>query len=410
MFATWLAKDCLLPLAIACVSPPGAPATLTIATSRGETEIVVFTHRRMPSISSAELESVLRVSSVVDAEGWATVLFAGEPFRFLLGAPVLEHRGSLINLASGAYQLGSTLYVPLQWLTDYIPRVFSEGYRYDPLAARFEETGLQPVVPHVTRANPLPAMGRLNRFGLSMTHTVVIDPGHGGADAGNPGKYLSRGVNEKHVTLAIGLELKEALEERGINVIMTRSTDRSVSNARDRRVELSARAAVCIEECTLFISLHIDALPRGPGYTRPSGMHTYIWGGPRTANDRRVANMENAALEYEVDEDYDDIAHILRDLQVNEHQRESSLLAMAVQNAGAAVHPGTDRGVNQSNFHVLREANRPAILIETGYATNRRDAEFLESVGGQRRLARAIADGVVSYLRQYEAKLALNSR
>jgi N-acetylmuramoyl-L-alanine amidase len=53
---------------------------------------------------------------------------------------------------------------------------------------------------------------------------------------------------------------------------------------------------------------------------------------------------------------------------------------------------------------VLTTATRPAILLETGYGTNRSDAQFISSAAGQRALARSIADGIVEYLKRFEAK------
>jgi len=54
---------------------------------------------------------------------------------------------------------------------------------------------------------------------------------------------------------------------------------------------------------------------------------------------------------------------------------------------------------------VLRLATRPAILVETGFATNPHDGEFLASRDGQRRLGEAIADGIIGYLHEYERRL-----
>ncbi len=400
--------------AIGAVCPPStAPTTLVVATSRGESQIPVFEHRGHPALRALQLEAVLPVSSSVGVGEWVTVYFADEPFRFLLDAPLVEHRDEIIHLVGGAYSQADTLYLPLQWLSVIIPSVFSEGYRYDPIAARFEEASLAPVLtrvspPQETRRSiaqdaPGATLSAPNEFGLRLPHAVAVDPGHGGEDQGNPGLYLPRGVREKHITLGLGRELQRALERRDIRVIMTRTND--------RRVDLSDRAAVCVDDCDLFVSIHVDALPRGPGYTQVSGVHTYIWGGSQTDNARRVAAMENRALQYEAvreSQDDDALAYIMRDLQVNEHQRESSVLATAVQLKAAAMHPGEDRGVEQANYAVLRAATRPAILIETGYATSRRDAEFLNSPGGQRVLAEAIAEGILEYLRLYESKI-LNS-
>ena len=99
------------------------------------------------------------------------------------------------------------------------------------------------------------------------------------------------------------------------------------------------------------------------------------------------------------------MSFIFKDLHTNEYLRESALLADAVQSHAARVHPGRNRGVSQARFAVLGAARRPAVLVETGFATNREDAAFLSSATGQQRLAAAIADGVAVYLRQYEDKI-----
>ena len=120
-----------------------------------------------------------------------------------------------------------------------------------------------------------------------------------------------------------------------------------------------------------------------------------------------MAALENDALRFETDKppaDDDPALFILKHLQANEILRESALLAELVQEKVAAVHPGRDRGIQQNRFVVLTTASRPAILIETGYGTNRRDAQFISSSAGQRALAKSIADGIVEYLRRFEAK------
>jgi len=63
--------------------------------------------------------------------------------------------------------------------------------------------------------------------------------------------------------------------------------------------------------------------------------------------------------------------------------------------------------VQQAAFMVLTTARRPAILVETGFATNRTDGAFLASSLGQHKLASAIAEGIVAYLLEFERKLAV---
>jgi N-acetylmuramoyl-L-alanine amidase len=382
--------------------PPAVPATVVVATSRGEISVPVRLDMGHASLSTNALGRMLPVTSRI-IEGWALVAFAGEPFRFLLGAPVMVHQDRVYPLAGGAYALGDTLFVPLQWLAEHVPRVFSEGYRYDATRGRFEELR----VAVAATAAPIPATpGRpaseaARANGLRLAHKVVIDPGHGGTDPGNPGRYLPRGVKEKDVTLALGRNVRDALRRRGVEVVMTRTTDTLIA--------LRERAPMCRADCDLFVSIHVNSLPRRSGYDRVNGIETYFLGDALTEEARRVAAMEDEALRYETGGPREgDIGFIFRDLQTNEFLRESALLADLVQDSGARVHPGRDRGVAQARFTVLATATRPAVLVETGFATNREDGRYLASSEGQRQLARAIADGVVEYLRRYEKKVLVS--
>ncbi len=384
---------------------PAAPTSIVVATARGQAVIPVLVDRGHPVLPVPQLSALLPVTAEQNGE-WATVEFAEVPFRFLLNAPVYEHSGRIYPLVGGAYSARDTLFVPLQWLSNDIPRMFSEGFRYDPYAARFEDARFTPVAT-AESANPStpsylrPAPGSAaERNGFRILHRVVVDAGHGGRDPGNPGKYLPRGVNEKHVTLAIARRLRDRLEAQGVEVLMTRD--------RDVLPDLRDRAPMCNDECDLFVSIHVNSLPRSPGYENVTGFETYFLDDARTAEAERVANMENEALRYDTEsvlDDDDPMSFIFKDLHTNEYLRESALLADAVQSHGARVHPGRNRGVSQARFAVLSTARRPAVLVETGFSTNRGDGAFLSSATGQQRLAEAIAEGVVTYLKQYEDKI-----
>ncbi len=97
---------------------------------------------------------------------------------------------------------------------------------------------------------------------------------------------------------------------------------------------------------------------------------------------------------------------ILKDLQLNEHLRESARVAELVQKGMGSVHTGENRGVKQAGFMVLTTARRPAILVEMGYSTNPQDGRLLTTRNSQRAMAAAIADAVVAYLLEYERKTA----
>lgn len=391
----------------AALGPP-APSALTVATARGEALVPVRADRGHPALAAVRLAQLLPLR-LETSPGWALVTFGGQQFRFLLDAALFLDGERAVPLVGGAYVSRDTVFLPLQWLTDYVPRVFSEAYRYDPLAFRFEEAQLTPVIrtgprppaaaPQVARSGPALPPGSP----LRAVHAVVVDPGHGGEDPGNPGLAFPRGVHEKDVTLAISKVLKEELERRGVRVLLTRTAD--------VLIDLRERARMCSRDCDLFVSVHVNSVPRRSGYQQVHGFETYFLDEARTAEAQRVAAMENDALRYDTgyDASHDNpFAFILKDLQTNEYLRESAALAEAVQQQGAAVHPGANRGVSQARFIVLGTARRPAILVETGFSTNPTDARFLTSADGQHRLAQAVADGIVDYLVQYERKIDIS--
>src|SRR3989454_12559490 len=91
--------------------------------------------------------------------------------------------------------------------------------------------------------------------GLRHHHAVVIDPGHGGADPGNPGRFFSGGLVEKDITLAVARLLRAELTRRGIAALLTRTSD--------TLIDLADRGAFCRAECDLFVSIHVNAMPAG---------------------------------------------------------------------------------------------------------------------------------------------------
>jgi N-acetylmuramoyl-L-alanine amidase len=95
---------------------------------------------------------------------------------------------------------------------------------------------------------------------------------------------------------------------------------------------------------------------------------------------------------------------ILKDLQLNEHLRESARAAELVQRRLKTVHTGESRGVKQAGFMVLTTARRPAILVELGYSTNPEDGRLLTTFASQKAMAAALADAIVEYLLEYQRK------
>jgi N-acetylmuramoyl-L-alanine amidase len=374
-----------------------APTAVTIATAGGETVVPV----RRDALGAPVLPALALVNALGGTvgvrEGWAEVTVARQPFRFLVGAPLYLFSTKVQPLAAPASLARDTLYLPLQFVAEIIPYYLAERFRYDPRSARLTDLGTRPLASGRERAAE-----RLPN-GLRPGHVVTIDPGHGGVDPGNPGIYFPRGVKEKDVTLQVSLLLRDELKRRGIAVRMTRTTDTLIA--------LADRGGVCTESCDLFVSLHVNSLARRKGYTDVRGFETYFLAEARTEDAARVARMENEAVRFESGQDAigapGGLDFILKDLQLNEHLRESARLAELVQRSLGEVHSGLNRGVKQAGFMVLTTARRPAILIELGYSTNPQDGRLLTRRSSQRALAAAIADAIVDYLRDYERKVGL---
>ena len=391
------------------------PQQVYIATPRGLAAVPVSTERGDAAVAAARLMGPLGLVTSLDGTAVRVVL-GGRTFEFDLGAPFVRIGDAAFPLVGAPYVVRDTLFLPLHWLAAYVPRASSGRYRWDPVRARLEEAppaavAAVPVPPPVT-VSPPPALatvpasstlvvGSANPItGLRLAHTIVVDPGHGGIDPGNPGQTFPGHLAEKDVTLSIGRLLRAELVRRGLNVVLTRSTDTLIA--------LADRPTFCRAECDLFVSIHVNAMPRGPRQGRASGVETYFVSDAKTEDQKRVAQMENDAMRFESGGPGEGpLAFILRDLQLNEYLRESARLADLVQGRVASVHPGGDRGVQQAPFLVLAAARRPAVLVEAGFATHRGDGAFLTSALGQRKIVNAIADGIVTYLLEFERKLAV---
>ncbi len=180
--------------------------------------------------------------------------------------------------------------------------------------------------------------------------TVAVDPGHGGSD---PGAIGASGLREKEVNLAVALELAALLEEAGAEVVMTRSGDHSVRNA--RRVEVANEA-----EADVFVSIHANA------YSDPesNGTETYY-------------------------------------CSENDHSSASRYLAEQVQREMVSALGLRDRGVKQRSFYVLKNTEMPAVLVELGFLTNATEEKLLEKNETHVKAARALFEGLEAYLQRY---------
>jgi N-acetylmuramoyl-L-alanine amidase len=223
------------------------------------------------------------------------------------------------------------------------------------------------------RAPPSP--GGENGHGVErVVDTVIIDPGHGGSDAG---AWVPNGLFEKDLDLEFTLELRRALEREGFHVLITREDDETVPLK--RRAETANLA-----EADVFVSIHCGAaqseLVRGirvlcrAQAQRPSARGRWREGGSRSA-----------AGQSRWDRAQDAVAPVSRDL------------AAAVRGRVAAALQ-TDRPEIQSgDFVALSGCSMPAIMVEIGFATNAADGRRLSDETWRAGLAKAIAKGVSDF-------------
>ena len=260
------------------------------------------------------------------------------------------------------------------------------------------------------RARPQAVAGAPSR------RLVVIDAGHGGSRPGMRARLPNGStIDEKVITLGIANKLAAALRKRGVEVVMTRDRDANVCPRTWNQdcpidVELQERGRIANDaHGDLFLSIHVNAA--GPGESNPRGvrgLETYFLAEAKTEDERRVEAMENEVVRFETAASvpaHNPLAFIINDMAQNEHLRESSELASSIQASVGASHPGASRGVKQANFSVLRNAYMPAVLVETGYGSNAKEALWLASDAGQRELAAGIADATMDYLEGYERRV-----
>jgi N-acetylmuramoyl-L-alanine amidase len=325
------------------------------------------------------------------------------------GIPFAKRDSLTIPLGRAPQVRGGQLYLPFQFVSDVIPR-YGVGYYYDVPhgvlgtfatqvaerpAAPVQSASSTPVRTAPPRATVVPKpVGR---------RMVVIDAGHGGPDNGMIGPIGTPSwFVEKDVTLAVAKKLAIVLRASGVDVMMTRTTDTLIALADRGKIANSNHGDV-------FISIHVNA----PGYqtaaaARERGFETYFLAEAKTEDERRVQDMENESVKFETGANApkgDPLSFIITDMAQNEHLRESSDLALTIQNGLIDVHPGPNRGVQQANFAVLRGSYMPAVLVEIGFGSNQSEATFLSDQDNQRALARNIAESVVAYLGHYQSRV-----
>src|SRR5256712_5147766 len=138
------------------ITPP-QPQSVVIATPRGETRVRVTTERAPAAVAASRIASPLGLTLALDGSR-VTVGLSGVVFIFQLGAPFVRAGGVVYGLVGEPYVARDTVFLPLHWLADCVPRALGGRYRWEPApgggAGRLVEL---PVASAVTAAGPPPA-------------------------------------------------------------------------------------------------------------------------------------------------------------------------------------------------------------------------------------------------------------
>ena len=211
---------------------------------------------------------------------------------------------------------------------------------------------------------------------------VVLDPGHGGTNAGASG---ASGLHEKQLTLAIADQVAARLRDRGITVLLTRTTDTTLT-LRQRVATANHKVA------DLFVSIHANASP-----TRTQrGYETYVLTAHGVDVDGRALRSDTTTPRPGVDPE---IALVLDDVERGASQWEAADLAARMQRALRERRGSEgDRGVRQDAHHVLLGATMPAVLVEVGFIDHPIEGRQIVEPAMQAQLADAIAEAISEQL------------
>lgn len=170
--------------------------------------------------------------------------------------------------------------------------------------------------------------------------TIVIDAGHGGHDSGARSR---RGTLEKDVNLAVARRLERNMRLAGFRTVMTRNSDTFIPLQQRTRISNAQRNAI-------FVSLHFNWSPR----SSIRGVESYY------------------------------------------HDPYGRSLAQVVQRELRAAGLSPDRGVKHARFHVLRHNRNPAVLLELGFLSNRREDALARSPAYRQEMADRVARALIT--------------
>lgn len=243
-------------------------------------------------------------------------------------------------------------------------------------------------------------------FAANKRFTLVIDPGHGGHDAGARGAISM----EKNINLTVALRFGKYVEQNmpEVRVIYTRKQD--VFIPLHERANIANRA-----NADLFISVHTNALPAGKV---ARGFETYTLGMHRAKDNLDVAMRENSVISMEkgFEQTYEGFdpksseSYIIFEFIQGKNMERSVDLARMIQRSVCDSGCRPDKGVHQAGFLVLRETSMPSCLIELGFITTPDEERLLNDNAKVDDIAKGIYEAFTKYKNKYDRSVSVPYR
>ncbi len=207
----------------------------------------------------------------------------------------------------------------------------------------------------------------LNLNAVEKKHLIVIDPAHGGQDAG---VKLNDKTSEKEITLAIALALqKELASENNIEVILTRNSDTNITidERKDNILKIKPE---------LLLSLHLNA-----GFGKEAnGFELYYPGFKDLAENKKAE--KNSPKN-----------------KINKYLNDSVRLANLIKRNMDTLFPRKSRDLRVADAPIIEGLTLPALVLEIGFATNQEEKKKLLSESTQNEIAKALAKSIILFYR-----------
>ncbi len=220
-------------------------------------------------------------------------------------------------------------------------------------------------------------------------YVVVIDPGHGGDD---PGALGRRGTREKKVVLAIAERLQWILNLRpGVAAQLTRKGNYYVSLR--NRIRIAAE-----HQADVFISVHADSARRRSAH----GASVYILSSKGASSEigRELAKRENASDligGVKLGRQEHSVRETMLDMEVDWKIKESKEFARNLLYELGKVGVLHTKQVQQAGFVVLKAIEIPAVLVEVGFISNKKEERALQTALHRERIAGSMFRAIVRY-------------